>query len=129
MHSDVGGGYKPVKEEDGHAKDLSNLSLRWMAGKVPASLGLKPSFFPAGVAKGKMHDSMNDIYHAKKRAVPKGSKLHKSVRSRMSGPLSMPNPVREPDNVYRPVALDRPGFKVDYSSKPDYNLEPMYELI
>ena len=129
MHSDVGGGYKPVKEEDGHAKDLSNLSLRWMAGKVPASLGLKPSFFPAGIAKGKMHDSMNDIYHAKKRAVPKGSKLHKSVRSRMSGPLSMPNPVREPDKVYRPLALDRPGFKVDYASKPDYNLEPMYELV
>jgi hypothetical protein len=129
MHSDVGGGYKPNKKEDGHAKDLSNLSLRWMAGKVPASLGLKPSLFPAGMPKGKMHDSMNDIYHIKKRSVPKGSKLHKSVRSRITGPLSIPNPDREPNKVYRPAALDTQAFKVDYSSKPDYNLEPMYTLV
>jgi hypothetical protein len=96
---------------------------------MPKSLGLKPAMFPKGIPKGKMHDSMADIYNAKKRTLPKGSKLHKSVKSRIAGPLQLPNPVREPDNAYQPEALDKTGYRVDYSSKPGYNLEPMYELV
>ena len=129
MHSDVGGGYTPDRSENGHAKDLSNISLRWMAGKVPKSLGMSASLFPSAVPKGKMHDSMKDPFHRKKRSLPDGAKLHKSVRTRITGPLSLPNPVLEPSKQYRPAALDKGAYKVDYQNKPGYGLEPKYEIV
>ncbi|MFP6808439.1 MAG: DUF2235 domain-containing protein [Pseudomonadales bacterium] len=127
MHSDIGGGYK-LNRKDPNAKELSNISLGWMADKFSSVLDFDRSLFDDGDANGFIHDSISgfaeNIYERKKRAVPKDAQLHPSVLERIKGPLSG----GEVDMPYRPVALNSGGFRVNYELPPWYALEKRYTL-
>ncbi|MBQ74380.1 MAG: hypothetical protein CMQ20_05055, partial [Gammaproteobacteria bacterium] len=132
MHSDVGSGYK-LKKKDPHAKELANISLKWMADKFSAALKFNRSKFGRGKPRGYMHDSLEGaaehLYVKRKRAVPKNSHLHQSVITRITGPLQHPSPTRETDGHYRPIALSSGGYKVNYDLPPIYGLKEKYEIV
>jgi uncharacterized protein (DUF2235 family) len=134
MHSDVGGGYRE--------KELANNALRWMAAKMPKSLGLDVGSLPKGDARGLMHDSrVGGVGEKMKRRVRRpepGSKIHQSVIDRLAGPIDAVNlsPTRESGGAYRPIALDwRPGkvvadgFKVDLASRRPYGIDEQYAIV
>ena len=132
MHSDVGGGYK-LKNKDPHAKELSNISLKWMADKFSVVLKFNRSEFGRGKPTGYMHDSLQgaaeNLYVKRKRRVPKNSHLHQSVVKRIKGPIPHPSQTREPNGQYRPIALNATGFKVNYSSPPTFGLKRRYKIV
>ena len=121
MHSDVGGGYK-LKKKDPHSKELSNISLKWMADKFSATLNFNRSQFGQGESAGFMHDSLEGaaeyIYVKRKRTVPKNSLLHQSVITRMTGPLQHPSPTREVDGHYRPITLSSGAIRLITNCHP-----------
>ncbi len=124
MHSDVGGGYKTLASDPG-AKDLSNISLKWMADRFSRVLSFDRSEFGAPKPKGVMHDSANEkLYEVRVRTVPKHSILHPSVVQRIKGPLESPSPTREPNGVYRPASLKQANFDAD----PVWGLDEHYVL-
>ncbi len=120
MHSDVGGGYK-LKNNDPHAKELSNISLKWMADKFSVVLKFTRGEFGRGKPRGYMHDSLQGaaekLYVKRKRRVPKNSHLHESVVKRING------------GRYRPIALNAGSFKVNYSSPPTFGLKKRYKIV
>lgn len=134
MHSDVGGGYEKEKR-------MSNVSLRWMASRMPRVLGLRRDAFPAADADplGPMHDSRTGAAGAYTRRVRRpqpGDSLHASVLARIAGPLVKPNATREPRGVYRPEALvqrrptrSRSAFRPKWGSPPRFGLSPRFEIV
>lgn len=103
MHSDVGGGYEKEKR-------MSNVALRWMASRMPRSLGLTRDSFPKDDADplGPMHDSRIGAaatYTRRVRRPQPGDAIHQSVLDRIAGPLVKRNKTREPRGVYRPESL------------------------
>jgi uncharacterized protein (DUF2235 family) len=130
MHSDVGGGYPPERARVG--KELSDIALRWMAKKMPRSLGLAPDALPVGKPLGLMHDSREGnaakIFTRRVRRPPLGAKLHASVVDRIQGPLDQKS--------YRPPSLKRAKtvaeptpFTPSWSDGPDFSLEERYEIV
>jgi uncharacterized protein (DUF2235 family) len=117
MHSDVGGGYK--------TKVLSNLSLHWMASKFSSALNFNTTGFGIPKPRGEMHDSDKKIYSSRTRVLPKNSRLHASVATRITGPLTKPNKNREAQGVYRPRALKNAKF----DTPPRYGLNKNYKLL
>jgi uncharacterized protein (DUF2235 family) len=134
MHSDVGGGYEKEKR-------MSNVALRWMASKMPATLGISRSTFPVQEAdsKGPMHDSRTGAAKAYRRRVRRprpGAKAHASVLDRIAGPLVAPSETREPRGVYRPRALvqksdtrNASAFRPQWDSRPDFGLGEHFEIV
>jgi hypothetical protein len=141
MHSDVGGGYAAGRNQQG--KQMSNVALRWMAKKMPAGLGLSAEDFPAGDARGKMHDSRStdtekNLYRCRVRRPPAGSRIHASVIDRIQGPLPAATTcaTREPGGCYRPQALVNLGNKADpvpfrpaWSAGPDFDVDERFQIV
>lgn len=124
VHSDVGGGYRD-------ARALSNISLRWMIGKLPhRRLGLTGFMNSLEIdACAPMHDSrrkrLRRLYVRKVREVPAGSRIHKSAVIRMRGPLAEPLPACEPEGVYRPQAL----VAAEFETPPHFGIRANYRVV
>ena len=97
VHSDVGGWY----DERG----LSNLALQWMLGKARACglrLDEEALRHPRhqGDPLGTMHESFDGFWRfrgSRRRVIPQGARIHRSVLTRMSDPGSGYAP-KLPDN-------------------------------
>jgi hypothetical protein len=134
MHSDVGGGYEDEKR-------MSNVALRWMASRLPRTLGVSRSSFPKEDADplGPMHDSRSGAASAYTRRVrrPKpGDALHQSVLDRIGGELVAPNKKREPKKKYRPRALvqqrdtnEATAFRPNWTAPPNFGLARRFKIV
>ena len=88
VHSDVGGWYDE--------RDLSDLALRWMLGKARACrmhVDEEALQHPdhRGKARGTMHESFTGFWKfrgSRRRGIPEGARIHRSVIERMSDPES-----------------------------------------
>ncbi len=131
----MGGGYKGGPESEN--KQLSNLALRWMAKKMPETLGLSASDFEEGVALGLMHDSRTGAaraYSLRVRRPPSGSRLHASVVDRIRGVVS---PTAGDSNTrYRPPSLVHGGTQIDatpfrpaWDEPPGFRLTARYKVV
>lgn len=98
MHSNVGGGYRRT--------GLSDITLEWMITKArKAGLLLWDNFTDKVLMRpdpqGKLYDSregVGKLYLPKKRELPNGSKIHKSVFDRIANPASFYLPENLPEN-------------------------------
>lgn len=96
VHSDVGGWY----DERG----LSNISLQWMLTKAK-SCGLDIYDELASTMPGDHNDKIHESYTgfwkfrgSRRRKIPEGSLIHKSVFNRMSNPANKYKPKNLPDD-------------------------------
>jgi len=117
VHSDIGGGYDD--------KMLSHIPLHWMLSKVSNKLDIKTGFLDSLKLEpcSKMHNSEKGpvftFFQKRSRAVARGSKLHRSIVTRIAGPLKHPHQHREPTGNYTPLALNF----ANYSISPNFRLE------
>ena len=118
VHSDIGGGYSDDKS-------LSHIPLHWMLSKVSTELEFKTGFLDSLELEpcSKMHNSEKGpvfrFFHKKSRAVARGSYLHRSILTRIAGPLLDPHQHREPTGNYTPIALNF----ANYAIPPTFRLE------
>jgi uncharacterized protein (DUF2235 family) len=124
VHSDIGGAFS-------NERSLGDIALEWMLFKVKDELQLEDGFLDAlhPDPLGELHNVEGGIifkwFRKRNRPVARGSFLHRSILTRINGPLRRPHQHREPSGNYCPLSL----VFADYSNPPEFGMNGNYQIL